>query len=243
MTSSSDAADFARHTCTAPAERSDRMRDIVAAEAPGGAIRVLDLGCGTGSLVRRLADALPEASIVGIDISPANISTARRSARDDGDRVRFEVADYLRFAAEPFDVIVSDGVLHLLDADSAAIVAKLARDLRRGGVFVCDMPYACAYNTAFAFVRRLLRSIRAAWIDRLILQVARVLHRRDMDDDRLRERVEYMYVPPRRVMDADLVAAFAAAGLRQKSAYAVTHTSLSQLRHRVTVFVRDEAAR
>ena len=243
MNSSSDAADFAQHTCTAPAERSDRMRDIVAAEAPSGSIRVLDLGCGTGSLARRLADALPAAAIVGIDISPANIAMARRPAAEDGDRVRFEVADYLKFAAEPFDLIVSDGVLHLVDADTQTIVSKLARDVRPGGVFVCDMPYACAYNTASALVRRLLRSIRAPWVDWLILRVARILHGRDMDDDRLRERVGYMYVPPSRLMDDDLVAAFAASGLRRKTAYTVKHTSLSQLRHRVTVFVRDEAKR
>ena len=35
-------------------------------------VRVLDVGCGTGSLLFRLADALPAASLVGIDVSPAN---------------------------------------------------------------------------------------------------------------------------------------------------------------------------
>ncbi len=243
MTSSSHAADFARQTCTAPAARSDRMRDIVVAEAPPGAMRVLDLGCGTGSLVRRLAAALPQASIVGIDISPANIAMARRTSGADEVRIRFEVADYLAFAAEPFDLIVSDGVLHLVHGETSSIVTKLARDLRRGGVLVCDMPYACAYNAAFAFVRRMLRSIRAPWIDRVILQVARMLHGSDMDDEALRERVAYMYLPPQRVMDDRLIAAFAEVGLRRRTDYTVKHTSVSQLRHRVTVFERDDTPR
>jgi len=243
VTTSSHAADLARQTCTAPAERSDRMRDIVVAAAPGGAIRVLDLGCGTGSLVRRLADALPDASIVGIDISPANIEAARRANAGAGGRVRYEVADYLRFEADPFDVVVSDGVLHLVDADTSALVEKLAKDVRPGGVFVCDMPYACAYNTAFAVVRRLLRSIRASWTDELIFQIARALHGRQMDAGSLRERVAYMYLAPKRVMNDRLMVAFASAGLRRTAEYAARSTSPSQLRHRVTVFVRDEAAR
>jgi 2-polyprenyl-3-methyl-5-hydroxy-6-metoxy-1,4-benzoquinol methylase len=238
VTSSSDAFDFAHHTCTAPAERADRMRDIVVAEAPRGPIRVLDLGCGTGALSRRIADALPDASVVGIDVSPANVEAARRSDASVGRRVQFEVADYRTFSAPPFDLIVTDGVLHLVPGDTTALVQKLARDVRAGGVLVCAMPYACVYNTVFAGVRRVLSAIRGSWTDRLILQSARVWHGSDMDDAGLRERVEYMYLPPERVMDARVARLFAAAGLRQRREYPATSTSPSQLRHRITVFER-----
>lgn len=242
MRASSPVAELTGQTCTAPAARSDRMRDIVVAEAPHGPIRVLDLGCGTGSLVRRLADALPDATVMGIDISPANIEAARRTAGSADARVRFEVADYQQLAVEPFDVIVSDGVLHLVPGDTATLVAKLAHDTRPGGVFVCGMPFACAYNTAFALVRRLLRSVRGPWLDRLVLAAARGLHGRDMDDEGLRERVGYMYIPPVRVMDDGLVRAFAAAGLRRRIEYDTKSTSPSQLKHRVTVFEREARA-
>lgn len=215
------------------------MRDIVVAEAPGGPIRLLDLGCGAGSLLLRLADAMPDAALVGIDLSPANIEAAMRAMpAAAAPRVRLEVADFLSYETDPFDVIVSDGVLHLVAGDTAALAAKLSRDLRPGGVLVCDMPYACAYNTAFALVRRALRAIRRPWLDRLILQVGRALHGRQMDDRGLRERVSYMYVPPERVMDATLERTFAAAGLRRKTTYAVPSTSVSQLRHSATVFTR-----
>ena len=241
MTASTGAEEFAGQTFTAPAARSDRMRDIVVAEAPRTAIRVLDLGCGTGSLVARLADAMPDATFVGIDVSSANIDAARRAVQ--GSRVRFEDADYRQFCADPFDVIVSDGVLHLMVGETAGLVGKLARDVRPGGLFICDMPYACAYNTAFAFVRRSLRAIRAPWLDRVILIVARLLHGREMSLDALRERVGYMYIPPERVMDADLLDTFGAAGFRRRADHDAPSTSLSQLRHRVTVFVRDVSAR
>jgi trans-aconitate methyltransferase len=50
------------------------MRDIVLSHVPHDrAMRVLDVGCGTGSLLFRLANALPFAELVGIDVSPANI--------------------------------------------------------------------------------------------------------------------------------------------------------------------------
>ena len=56
------------------------MRDIVLEYAPRDkAIAVLDLGCGTGSLVFLLADA-PEARLIGIDVS-ANIRQRRQVGR------------------------------------------------------------------------------------------------------------------------------------------------------------------
>ena len=73
--------EFAGKTCTAPAARSDRMRDIVLAHVPADrATRLLDLGAGTGSLVFRLASALPAAEVIGIDISAANVRAAHRAA-------------------------------------------------------------------------------------------------------------------------------------------------------------------
>jgi SAM-dependent methyltransferase len=237
----SSAGTFVHHTCSAPPERSDRMRDIVLAHVPADrAVRVLDLGCGTGALVFRLADALPQASLVGIDISPPNIRTARleQERRPPAPRVTFEVADYLQHRAGTFDAIVSDGVLHLIAGDTGALVRKIAADLNAGGVFVCAMPIAGAYNRAFSVVRRTLRQIRSPWLDRVILAIGRALHGREMNDDGLRERVAYMYIPPERVMDASLVRALDAAGLERIAEYDMKSVSLSQLKHRVTVFVR-----
>jgi SAM-dependent methyltransferase len=235
------ATGFAEQTCTAPPERSDRMRDIALAYIPSDrAVRVLDIGCGTGSLLFRLADALPHASLVGIDISEANIraATLDQRTRSSAGRVAFETADYRQYPADAFDAIVSDGVLHLVPGDSGALARKLAHDLKPGGIFVCDMPFACAYNAAFATVRRLLRRIRSSWTDRAILQIGRVLHGREMSDEGLRERIGYMYVPPERVMDERLLQTFESAGLHRTAEHAMKSVSLSQLKHRVTIFER-----
>src|SRR5438874_9129115 len=92
-------------------------------------ISVLDLGCGTGSLVFLLAAALPSARLVGIDVSDANIRSAQahrvRLAGETAARIAFERADYLLRPASPADVLVSDGVLHLIPGETRALFAKL----------------------------------------------------------------------------------------------------------------------
>ena len=245
MTGSQSVADFSSHTCSAPAERSDRMRDIVLEHARDGEVRVLDVGCGTGSLAIRLADALPSASIVGIDVSSANIAAAQRSSAERAlaSRIDFRQADYLQWSSDPFDVIVSDGVLHLIRADSDVLVRKIAGDLLANGTFICAMPFDCAYNRAFAIVRRALAAVRSPATDAVILQAARLLHRDQMDDRALRERVGYMYLPPQRMMGRNLARQFEAAGLRLVARHAMPSTSPSQLKHDVTVWRRETAVR
>lgn len=234
-------SEFADKTCTAPAERSERMRDIVLAHVPRDRpIRLLDVGTGTGSLLIRLSETLPSSALCGIDVSAANIRAAVTQAdRQPGaTRVRFEIANYLDYVAEPFDVIVADGVLHLIPGDTRAVVRKLAKDVRPGGLLICGMPFDCTYNRIFAVVRRALRAVRSAWLDALILRTGRLLHGREMTDAGLRERVDYMYIPPVRMMDDTLRTTAAAAGLLVLTEYPMKSTSLSQLKHRVTVFVR-----
>jgi trans-aconitate methyltransferase len=230
--------DFQGQTCSAPEERTRRMAEAVLRHVDRGrALRILDLGCGTGQLAFRLRDALPAADILGLDISAANVEAANlaRSQRADQDRLRFMQADYLVFRDDPFDLVVTDGVLHLIPVDDETLVPKLAADTRAGGLLVVCMPYTCAYNSAFAVARRMLRALRGPTLDRVIKTAGHLLHP-DVSDDMLLERVHYMYRPPERVMGPPLAKRFVASGLEQRATHPMPSSSLAQLRHNVTVW-------
>lgn len=218
------------------------MREIVLQHvAKDRPLDVLDLGCGTGSLVFLLADAMRSATITGLDVSAPNIRRAgeRRMTVDAATaaRIHFEQADYLARPASAVDVIVSDGVLHLIPGDTQALFQKLAADVRSGGVLVVAMPYDCAYNYAFAILRRGLRLVRSRALDAMILRVGRMLHGREMDDAGLRERIPYMYIAPQRMAGRSLRERIApSAGLHLIARHPMRSASLSQLKHEVLVF-------
>jgi trans-aconitate methyltransferase len=67
-----------------PAAPRHRRQGIdLALAGPARPRRVLDVGCGTGYLLRRLAARVPEArELAGIDAAPAMIETARTMASD-----------------------------------------------------------------------------------------------------------------------------------------------------------------
>ena len=100
----------------------------------GGRLRVLDVGCGTGEITRRLADLYPEAELVGVDIVDEHLDRARARSTAYGERVRFERGDAFRLGVGDghFDLVVCR---HMLQAvpDQQLVVRELLRVTRSGG--------------------------------------------------------------------------------------------------------------
>jgi SAM-dependent methyltransferase len=94
--------------------------------------RVLDIGCGTGSLSFCLARDPRIGSVCGIDLSPAYIEHAKRRNRDP--RIDFEVGDAcaLPFPVSSFDHALSLLVLQFIPQAELA-VREMRRVTRRGG--------------------------------------------------------------------------------------------------------------
>jgi ubiquinone/menaquinone biosynthesis C-methylase UbiE len=98
-----------------------------------GAVRILDLGCGTGEITRRLAARYPGAELLGIDILEGNLAIARRESAALGGRVRYEVGDAfaLRAADASFDLVVCRHMSQSVP-EFALVLAEITRVLRHG---------------------------------------------------------------------------------------------------------------
>lgn len=116
--------------------RAGRARDMVLDQVSPGQ-RLLDLGCGTGTLA--VAAARAGAQVVAIDRSPAMISLAREKATTAGVTVDFRIGDvaFPPLEGERFDVATATFVLGELSRDSAALVLRRAAEaLQPGGRLV-----------------------------------------------------------------------------------------------------------
>ncbi len=132
---------------------------VVAAVDPRPQARILDLGCGPGTLCRLVARACPEAEVVGVDPDPVMLDRARRA---DGGPVRFVAASATALPAtppfdRPFDVCVSTLMFHHLEpAAKRAALGEARRVLAPGGrLVVADWgpPATFAGHAAFAITR------------------------------------------------------------------------------------------
>lgn len=203
--------------------------------------RVLDIGCGDGSLLLYLAHALPAAFLVGVDLSAYNIAAAREALAGSPDRERIEVVhgDYLQLDAGRFDLVVASSSLQGIEATSDQLAAKIARDTAEVGRVIHVTPYRCLYNTALNSVRRALRLMRGSATDQMILIAAQLLHP-GQSRDKLRQRVDYMYLVLRHHEDG-LRVALGRHGFRLVTTERAPHTSVGQPRHRLAILAAPSA--
>ena len=108
--------------------------DMVDLLAPEPGERIVDLGCGTGTLSAAIAGR--GAEVIGIDGDAAMVERARALHP----ALRFEHADGQDFAIEGrADAVFSNAALHWMKEEPARVIACVARALRPGGRFVAEM--------------------------------------------------------------------------------------------------------
>jgi ubiquinone/menaquinone biosynthesis C-methylase UbiE len=107
--------------------------------------RVLDVGCGTGELLRRLRAKFPDAMLAGLDPVAEMLAVARDKLSGKED-LRVGYADSLPWPGATFDIVVSCNMFHYITHPLAAL-AEMARVIRPGGALVltdwCDDYLAC----------------------------------------------------------------------------------------------------
>lgn len=117
-------------------------RQLVAQAQLQPSQRVLDVGCGTGSLAVLIKQRYPGVEVVGLDPDENAIARAKRKAQRAGVRIQFDTgfSDPLPYPAGSFDRVFSSFMFHHLDRD---VKAKTLREIRRvlndgGGLHLLD---------------------------------------------------------------------------------------------------------
>ena len=118
-------------------ERAQPYRDLAALVEREPAMRVTDLGCGTGELTAWLHGELGASETVGVDASETMLARAAEQRRDG---LRFQQADIRAWApAEPPDLIFSNAALQWVDGHEE-LWPRLAGLLASGGQIAVQMP-------------------------------------------------------------------------------------------------------
>lgn len=107
------------------------VEQIVKLNQAKGAVRLLDIGCGSGAIILSLLKMLPQASGVASDISSEALAVTKENAATLGVTERVELVQSDVFAAvplvEPFDVIVSNPP-YIPTADIATLAADVQKE-------------------------------------------------------------------------------------------------------------------
>jgi malonyl-CoA O-methyltransferase len=114
-----------------------------------GAIRILDVGAGTGSLAARLRSRRPELRLALADLAPGMCATARAAAPEAA--VVQADAEALPFGEGRFDAVVSSSTFQWLPRLEPAL-REVRRTLAPGGTFVLAL-----------FAERTLWELRESW--------------------------------------------------------------------------------
>ena len=116
--------------------------------------RILDLGCGPGSLAFRAARAYPRARLVAVDFDPILLAIGRRQNEKEDGRVTFMQADlrqpgiWKTLADQPFDLLISATALHWLAQKSLAQLYRRLPKVMRPGAWLLNADHVAGDDPA-----------------------------------------------------------------------------------------------
>jgi ubiquinone/menaquinone biosynthesis C-methylase UbiE len=119
---------------TADVMRRMIIPDVVKAVRNSPTTRILDVACGTGRFLGQLRSALPEVTLIGIDLSPFYVQFARGENRQK--MIEFETAnaEALPYPDNEFDAVTCVFLFHELPKDVRRTVAReMLRVVKPGG--------------------------------------------------------------------------------------------------------------
>lgn len=99
--------------------------------------KVLDLGCGTGNISRKIKDKFPNSKIHCVDLAENMVKIAQKKLSNYSD-ITYETGDFQKISLNSdYEVIVSSLAMHHLktDQDKKEVYQKVYESLTSGGVF------------------------------------------------------------------------------------------------------------
>jgi SAM-dependent methyltransferase len=117
---------------------------------PEAGNRILDIGCGTGDILRYM----PDVHYVGFDSNPRVVEVARKRYGDRGAFFCEKVTHEALGESEPFDIVLATGVLHHLDDREAVELLEFADNALKPGhrLVTLDGCYAAGQSAVARFV-------------------------------------------------------------------------------------------
>lgn len=131
-------------------ERFELMMGLIAStqkEVRG----VLDLGCGTGSLMLAVLEKFPDAYVFGIDFDPTLLPLAEKRLFKFRERIRLILADlrdesWPRTVPGEVNAVVSATALHWLSPEQLSrLYSRIGKILQPGGIFL-NADHVCSSN-------------------------------------------------------------------------------------------------
>jgi len=151
--------------------------------------RVLDLGCGTGTLTILVKQIHPEAEVIGIDGDPRILAIARAKAEQQNVSLTFDegLASQLSYRDASFDVVLSSLVIHHLTTDDKQrAFSEVFRVLRPGGkIWVVD--FGAPNNLVAWLISLLMRRLERAE-DNILGKLPAMFSRAGFDDVQIVEQ-------------------------------------------------------
>lgn len=121
-------------------------------EANAEDLRILEVGCGTGYNLARLAQRFPKAKLFGMDVSEDMLELSRKRVAPWAERVELLGKPYGADAQwkEGFDVILFSYSLTMINPQWESLILQAKQDLKPGGIIaVADF-----HNSPFGWFKR-----------------------------------------------------------------------------------------
>jgi tRNA (cmo5U34)-methyltransferase len=120
-------------------------------------INVIDLGCGTGSIAKKVKETYSNAQVTCVDLAENMIEMAKIKLSSYTD-VRYQISDFYRLNfADTYDVVISSLALHHLmtDEDKQNFYSKIYKALSPNGIFYnADVVLASSSYLQDAYIRQ-----------------------------------------------------------------------------------------